>query len=105
MNKIISQGEKKWKKEQKEKERRGRENMNIDSLQLTLNTLLYFSFLFVFLLQGLQQNRIARKYKLPKMFLEHSEGGERREEMENKRRKARSFQMFSHEISHIVTEI
>ena len=64
--------------------------MNIDSLQLTFNKLLFF---FFFLLQGLQQNRITRKYKLPKMFLEHSESGERKEEMENQRRKARSFQI------------
>ena len=69
--------------------------MNIDSLQLTFNKLLFF---FFFLLQGLQQNRIARKYKLPKMFLEHSESGERKEEMENQRKKARSFRMFSHEL-------
>lgn len=82
MNKIISQKKKNGRKSRKENERRGRENMNIDSLQLTLDKLLFF----------------ARKYKLPKMLLEHSEGGERREETENQGRKARSFQMFSHEI-------
>ena len=48
MNKIISQKnykkKKKGRKSRKEKERRGREDMNIDSLQLTFNKLLFFFF-------------------------------------------------------------
>lgn len=76
---IISQ---KKKMEERENERRGRQNMNIDSLQLTFDKLLFF----------------ARKYKLPKMLLEHSEGGERREETENQRRESKKLPKFPHEI-------